>query len=308
MSNCIVVVEGMAKKEWQKRCKELRDTLTELFSFLTVSSLFIGGTGFFKTYVAYVLLGMEPEIKICFVGFLLTFSVYSLNKLTDLKEDAINMPERLRFLKGRKRLVLAYSLAAFLLAMLLTFLQTPLAVPIVFVPLASNIIYSSKLLAGIPRFKDIPVMKNLFVAASWALCATLFPLVCTGNTAVALSMMVFYFILGKSFINTVLYDIRDEVGDRENKVRTIPVLLGSRKTICLLMTMNGTLLAGLLMAAGYMQPRALVITLAMVFYGFAYIFYFRKRRNPLVLDFFVDGEWMHATSLYIVLNVLGLLA
>jgi len=308
MSNCTVIEEGIARKEWQKRCKELKETLTELFSFLTVSSLFIGGTGFFKTYVAYVLLGMAPNIKICFVGFLLTLSVYSLNKLTDQKEDAINMPERLRFLKGRKRLVLSYSLAAFLLAMFFTFLQTPLAVLIVFVPLASNIIYSSKLHRGIPRFKDIPVMKNLFVAASWALCATLFPLVCTGNAAVALVMMVFYFILGKSFINTVLYDIRDEEGDRMNRVRTIPVLLGSRKTICLLMTMNGTLLVGLLFAASYMQPVALVIPLAMVFYGFAYIFYFRKRRNPLVLDFFVDGEWMHATSLYIVLNGLGLLA
>ncbi len=307
MSNCIVVGERIERKEWQ-RCKELRDALTELFSFLTVSSLFIGGTGFFKTYAAYVLLGLEPNIEICFVGFLLTLSVYSINKLTDLKEDAINMPERLRFLKGRKRLVLSYSLAAYLLAMLLTFLHTPLAVLIVFVPLASNIIYSSKLLAGVPRFKDIPVMKNLFVASSWALCATLFPLVCTGNTAAALAMMVFYFILGKSFINTVLYDIRDEVGDRENRVRTIPVLLGSRKTICLLMIMNGTLLAGLLMTASYMQPTALVIPLAMVFYGFAYIFYFRKRRNPLVLDFFVDGEWMHACLLYIALSGLGLLA
>jgi 4-hydroxybenzoate polyprenyltransferase len=308
MSNSIVIREGIAKREWQKRCKELKDALTELFSFLTVSSLFIGGTGFFKTYIAYVLLGMEPNLKICFVGFLLTLSVYSLNKLTDQKEDAINMPERLRFLKGRKRLVLSYSLTAYLLAMLLTFLHTPLAVPIVLVPLASNIIYSSKLLRGIPRFKDIPVMKNLFVAASWALCATLFPLACTGNTAVTLVMIVFYFILTKSFINTVLYDIRDEEGDRENRVRTIPVLLGSRKTICLLLTMNSTLLVGLLFTASYMHPMALVIPLAMVFYGFAYIFYFRKRRNPLVLDFFVDGEWMHACSLYIALNGLGLLA
>lgn len=280
---------------------ELKCVPKKLFCFLTVSSLFIGGTGFFKTFMAFVFLGIDPGIEVCLIVFLMTFSVYSLNKLTDINEDAVNMPERLRFLAGRKKLVLSYSLAAYLLSVLLSFVDKPSTVPIVFVPLAANAVYSSKLLPGIPRFKDIPVMKNLFVASSWAVCATLLPAMhdYTGRIVI----VVFIFILTKSFINTILYDIRDEEGDRSNGVRTIPVLLGSKKTVCMLLLMNSALLP-LLAFSGGLQPLAL----AMIIYGYAYIIYFRKRRDPLILDFFVDGEWMHACALFLALNGWGLLA
>jgi hypothetical protein len=36
----------------------------------------------------------------------MALSTYSLNKLTDMDEDSINMPERVSFLSGRKNLVL----------------------------------------------------------------------------------------------------------------------------------------------------------------------------------------------------------
>jgi 4-hydroxybenzoate polyprenyltransferase len=294
----VKILEPIKIREYYR---ELIEAAKRLFCLLTVSSLFIGGTGFFKTFMAFVFLGANPIFQICLVGFLTTFSVYSMNKLTDLKEDAINMPERLRFLAGRKNLVLCYSLAAYILSILLAFMDMPSTVPIIFVPLVANLVYSSKLLPGMPRFKDIPVMKNLFVAITWALCATLLSAMHTNVGSIAI--VVFLFLLIKSFINTVIYDIRDEEGDRDIGVKTIPVLLGKKKAVYLLLLMNSALLP-LLVFAGSFQP----IAIAMVPYGYAYILYFRERRNPLVLDLFVDGEWMYACALFMTLKGCGILA
>ena len=143
-----------------------------IFSFLRLVSIFTGMTGFFVTFMAFILLGANPDIIVCFSVFLMTFIVYSINKLTDIKEDTINMPERLSLIKGRERLVLGYSLAAYGFSVLSAFRENPSNIPILFIPLASNALYSIKLVPGVPRFKDIPVMKNLFVALSWTLVCT----------------------------------------------------------------------------------------------------------------------------------------
>jgi 4-hydroxybenzoate polyprenyltransferase len=306
MSNCADLKVKYLPDLEEKMCNyELIVEFRKIFSFLTVSSLFIGATGFFKTFMVFIFLGIEPSLQVCLVVALMTFSVYSLNKLTDLKEDAVNTPERMRFLAGRKRLVLSYSLAAYLLSIFLAFIDTPVAVPIVFIPLAANLVYGSKLLPGVPRFKDIPVMKNLFVAITWAICATLLPIAHIGQKPEILAaVIVFGLLLMKSFVNTIIYDIRDADGDREHGVRTIPVLLGTKKTMCILMVLNGALLPWLFFTGSTVPPLAL----AMIFYGFMYIMYFRMRRAPLVLDFFVDGEWMHFCLLFLALRGFGFLA
>jgi 4-hydroxybenzoate polyprenyltransferase len=275
-----------------------------LFSFLRLVSIFTGMTGFFVTFVAFILLGANPDIIVCFSVFLMTFSVYNINKLTDIKEDAINMPDRLSFIKGRKRLVLGYSLAAYGLSVLLAFLVNPSTIPILFIPLASNALYSIKLIPGVPRFKDIPVMKNLFVALSWTLVCTLLPTFhLKGALSISLPMLV-YFLMIKLFINASLYDIRDMKGDRENGIRTIPVTIGPKKTAGILVMLNTMLLPCIALAGA----TSWLIYLGLTLYGYAYIIYFSVLRDPQQLDFFVDGEWMLASILLMAIGYCGSLA
>jgi len=272
-----------------RRC--LGETLNKLFTFLAVSSLFIGGTGFFKTYIGYILLGEVPKTLTCVIVFLISFSVYSLDKIADLDKDVINMPQRKSFLYGRKRLVLSSSLAAYALAVLLTLLSTPLALPVVLIPIIANAFYGTKLLPGIPRLKDIPVMKNVVVATTWALITTLMPALSSGHLGVLNIAVVGYFMFVKTFVDTVLYDMRDIEGDRQNGVRTVPVMLGMRKTTALLLAANSTLLSAL----PFMHGEIRLLTIVLITYGYAYIVYFMKRIDPLMLDFLVEGEWMLAT-------------
>lgn len=272
--------------------------ISRIFSFLAASSLFIGGTGFFKTYVGYILLGEEPIMLTCMIVFLIAFSVYSLDKIADLDKDIINMPSRSSFISGRKKLVILSSLGAYALALLLAIFSTPAAVPIILVPLIANAFYGTRLLSGVPRLKDIPVMKNVVVASTWALITALIPALTTGPPGALAIAMVFYFMFVKTFIDTVLYDMRDVKGDRLNGVRTIPVMLGERKTTALLLIANSTLLSLLPFTCKDVR----LFTTVLVVYGFGYIIYFMGKIDPLVLDFLVEGEWMLATFLLILIS------
>jgi len=218
----------------------------------------------------------------------MVFGAYNLNKLADINEDAINMPERHSLLGGHKKLVMFYSAAAYAISALLAFLDTPLALPVIFFPLVASLAYSYRIIPGVPRFKDIPLMKNIFNAFSWTVVCVMLPAIYLASSAEKSLAMVFYFVLLKLYINAVLFDIRDIEGDRETGAKTLPVLIGARKTIMILLALNCMLLPWLLLVESSIRILAAVLIL----YGYAYILYFRKRRNPFAMDFFVDGEWM----------------
>lgn len=277
-------------------CRDALDAVERLLAFLAVTSLFIGGTGFFKTYMASLLLGTEPSMLICCAVFLVSFSVYTLDKLVDLERDVSNMPARKRFLYSRRRIFLGLALSAYIAASLIMFYVRPAALPLVFVPVIANAFYGMRVLPQLPRLKDIPVMKNIVVGSAWALVTVLIPVMCSGCGGPWL--LVLYFIFIKTFIDTVLYDIRDVAGDRISGVRTMPVILGETPTVLLLLLLNTTMLPVSLLLPGDGGAIALALTL----YGYAYIAYLRRRRNPVVLDLLVEGEWMMACAVLYMLN------
>jgi 4-hydroxybenzoate polyprenyltransferase len=283
---------------------DLIETIEKLFLTLTVSSIFIGLAGFFLVYLGFFFLGLNPCILTCSSAALMTFGVYNLDKLTDSDEDKVNMPERGRFFSGRRNLAKLSSVGAYSLAIILTIFSKPLAMLIMLSPVMANAIYASRLYPGVPRLKDIPIVKNITVAFIWATGGALLPALSMSHEQNILVAMVFYFMAAKMFINTVLYDIRDLKGDGENGVKTMPIILGEQKTLGVLLCINSTLLLWLTFANVNIKPLAAL----MVLYGYFYILYFRKRRNSLVLDFFVDGEWILAGILLLALKGLGIWA
>lgn len=282
---------------------DLINTIQKLFFTITVSSIFIGIAGFFLVYLGFFFLGLNPCILTCSSAALMTFGVYNLDKLTDSDEDKVNTPERERFFSGRRNLAKLSSVGAYALAIILMILSKPLAVPIILSPVMANAIYASRLHPGVPRLKDIPIMKNITVAFIWATGGALLPALSLSHEQYIPIAMIFFFMAVKMFINTVLYDVRDLKGDGENGVKTMPIILGERKTLVVLLCTNSTLLPWLAFANVNVQPLAVL----MVLYGYLYILYFRKKRNSLALDFFVDGEWILAGILLLALKGLGLL-
>ena len=76
--------------------------LDKFVSFLIISSIFIAIIGFLLPYFSFLLYEVRVNFNLLLASFLLTFAVYSFNKLTDIKEDSVNVPERAGFIEKNR--------------------------------------------------------------------------------------------------------------------------------------------------------------------------------------------------------------
>ena len=68
---------------------------------LMPTSLYTAIVGTSIISLSFLLLGITPVWEMAFAVFLITFSTYSLNKLTDKEEDLINIPERASLINAK---------------------------------------------------------------------------------------------------------------------------------------------------------------------------------------------------------------
>jgi len=266
--------------------------LNKVASFLISTSLFLAINGSFKVFFSGLLFNIYA-FNMVIITFLTTFSTYGLNKLTDFKEDSINAPERAKAIK-KIELIFKISVAvSFFLSLVLGFFESIMTLPILLFPLLLGILYSVKLSRKIPRLKDITGVKNLTIALSWAVGSTFFPLIYLTNKKIVLIILVFYFFFLKSYINSIIFDVRDIEGDRMNGVRTIPVSMGREKTKLLLLILNSTLFPWLLISRDYFMKYFYVLFLSIA-YGYWYIIYFcgAGAKPGKSRDLLVDGEFI----------------
>lgn len=263
-------------------------------SFLISTSLFLAISGSLKVLFSCLLFNIFALIT-GILTFLATFNTYGLNKLTDIKEDAINLPERSNTIKKIKP-ILKFSIAfSFILSMLLGLLINILTLPILLFPFLLGVIYSARLSKNLPRLKDISGVKNITIALSWAAGSTFLPVIYLHEKKTILIILIFYFFFLKSYINSILFDVRDVEGDKRSGVRTIPLLLGINKTKNLLIILNSTLIPWLIFSyfQGFFQKYFFVLVFSIV-YGYWYILHFCNRGIKIgrSLDLLVDGEWI----------------
>jgi 4-hydroxybenzoate polyprenyltransferase len=260
------------------------------FSFLTVSSLFIAMTGFSLPLVSFLLYRKSVEFDLVLASFFITFAVYSINKLTDIKEDSINLLDRVEFTnKNWHYIIIAVILSSFA-AFYISLLYSLFAIFIIFFPFCIGFVYSIKIANF--RLKDIFCIKSISVALAWAVVGTFIPVIVHSSDFITISA-IFYFFFVKFFIYTVLFDIRDIEADRLNNVITIPVFLGINKTKNLLLLLNSTFIVWLIFSYTFFY-RYLIILIFSIAYGHWQILHFSRKGKKLgkSLDLLVEGEFI----------------
>ncbi|ACJ16037.1 UbiA prenyltransferase [Thermococcus onnurineus NA1] len=271
-----------------------------MLTFLISTSIFLAASGVFKLYFSFLLYGIAPRWNLLAATFLLVFSVYGINKLTDIKEDEINNPERVEYVKKVAKLIKYAVLLSLVLAVILSALTSPWAILVVLFPIIAGALYSIRLLPGYPRLKDITGVKNATIAITWANGTTFLPYLVAGSADPQKVALIYYFFFMKSMVNTILFDVRDIEGDRMSGIQTVPVKLGKERSKRLLLLMNSTFIPWLIMAHafGYFEHYLPMLVFA-VLNGYGYILYFtRKDYKPgKSLDVWVDGEWFYTLAL-----------
>jgi len=232
------------------------------FNFLSISSLWIAFSASLGPVLLCQIYGMPLYWWQPITVFLVTFAIYSLDKVSGSKEDLFNTPDR-AVLAGWP--IKPMAICAYLAAIILVAANDSSKLTYVLVPGIAGTLYTARI--GSIRPKDLPGCKNLIVAGATAICHA-------GLVGGPLEAYLLIFVwIGAG---TIFSDLRDIRGDAAHGVKTLPVLLGRTKTLAFLAMLSLVLYA--------LSPIVAVIV-------FSLIWYFRKERDNLDYDLLVDG-WM----------------
>lgn len=233
------------------------------------------------------------DILLVVLAFLLTFASYHINRVAEIEQDIISNPERTRFIQ-KYRLLDKLAVLSLIIVGIISLTRNFQTFILVLIPPVSVIVYSFKLLPGIGRLKDILFVKNIFVAAAWTtymfITATYFNI----DFTPAVWAMALYFFM-RFFINTVVFDIRDVVGDKIHEIKTVPVKYGeyfTRNLLLLVNTISGVFLFSAV-ELGWLPYFAHALNF-ITFYGYAYIILAtdEKVNKHALCDIIVDGEFL----------------
>ena len=291
--NFLIIMPDYQSKCFLKSEKSLNiliSFLDKIYSFLTVSSLFIAITGFSLPLFSFLLYGISVEFDLVLASFFITFAVYSINKLTDLKEDSINLLNRVEFTTTNWHYIILMVIISSFAALYISFLHSIFAFFIIFFPFCIGFVYSIKIANF--RLKDILCIKSISVALAWAVVGTFIPVIVHSSDFITISA-IFYFFFTKFFIYTVLFDIRDIEADRLNNVITLPVFLGINKIKYLLLFLNSTFIIWLIFSYTFFY-RYLFILIFSIAYGYWQILHFTRegKKTGKSLDLLVEGEFI----------------
>lgn len=261
------------------------------------SSLYLSVAGVAMVYISCLLHGLPFDPVAAAILVLVVFAVYNLNRKTDEDEDAINHTERYAFTKEYEAILFRSAIGAYVIALCLSALQGLDSLFVTIVPLVAGIVYSVPLFPagfGFRRLKEVPLMKSLVVALSWAVPPALLPVFhadLSASASTGIAGIFFFFLV---FINTVVFDIRDVEGDLASAVKTLPTILGPQRTLLLLTAVNVTIGAALVLAGGLLLDLYPVLLLAAgTVYAQGYLLCFHRLvREKLLFELFADGQFI----------------
>lgn len=270
----------------------MKENIKKILNILAFTSIFVAFTGVSLIYTNSLLLNLPVSYNLIAISFLIVLFIYNINKMTDINEDEINYPERIKFIKKYKTGIVSISLFAGILAFVIAFFVKPIIVLFILIPLIGVILYSFYPI----RLKRILFIKNLWVSFLWSLSVTILPSIYWNRIDLLFSpssFFIFLFIFTKGIGNTITFDIRDISGDRMYKIRTVPLIFGVNKTKILLYLINIISFSILLIATleGFVSHIGYFVSLA-AFYTFVYIYLIGRKNMKFITDILADGEFI----------------
>lgn len=303
------VVHGSADPFWLARIS--LQHFKDLVHFIMFSSVFVGIVCAAMTYISCFIQGVPCSFSILAIPFLVTFSVYNLNKRTDEIEDSINRQDRYTFTKRYERPLFTGALAAYALACALAAFSGVLALLITAYPLIIGAMYSMRWLPArfsYRRLKDVPVVKNIVVSCSWIFFAGLLPLSMNGAAPTYRTLIILISFFSWAFCASIIPDMRDREGDSRSGIQTLPVILGERKTRGILYRLNlacGIAIA--LLGVNHLPFMVLGILMASTTYTHGCIYLYGKMESKdLVSDYLSDGQYILLTLAILLLTSIHL--
>lgn len=203
------------------------------------------------------------------VLFFSTLFLYTLNRLSDVKEDRINYPERVYYFKKFQNKILPISLFFFLISLAIAFFNSMYSFLWLIFPFILVFAYSFF------RLKRFLFLKNLIVATGWSaipfFISTYINLSLT--KIIICSIVIFISIL----VNTIIFDIKDTKGDKIHRIFTIPNTYGIKFTKYLCYALSFSLLV---LISIFLYLKILSLNFIWLIFFPLYIFIYTYKVSP----------------------------
>ncbi len=231
--------------------RSLRGALRVFLSLLlrTNGALTLGALGL--TLAATELQGLPLRFSLLVVPVLYLFAMHSINRWQNIASDRFNQPARARFYERWGWVVLALAGGAILLALVLAGRAGLGGLIFLLFALSAGVLYNLNLHLPVLRwfgFEEIPGSKCFWIALAWGLSIVLYPLLAAPTSASLATGLAFSFVFALAFVRAAFFELWDVQGDRIIGRETLPILIGSRRTLLIM----GSLVAlvALTLAAG----------------------------------------------------------
>jgi 4-hydroxybenzoate polyprenyltransferase len=183
-----------------------------------------------------ILLNTPIDWPVLLIAYLTPLIIYSYNYYGELEKDIKTNPERAVHLSKKVRYY-PYIIGCYLalLALLLLLYASYVMIVFVLILVFCGIFYTV-LLKDIT--KVIPGFKGVYIAFVWALAGTFLFNIHYAKSFNLFHILMFLFIFLRGMINVTFFDIKDIEGDREQGLKTLPVILGQERTLQYLHLLN----------------------------------------------------------------------
>ncbi|UWG49845.1 4-hydroxybenzoate polyprenyltransferase or related prenyltransferase [Halalkaliarchaeum sp. AArc-CO] len=197
------------------------------------SSLYLAFIASLQALISIWILSVPLNLAPAVIG-LVTFAVYSTDRIADAESDVVAKPRQAEFARRHADVLYLVAALAYSVAVALSILGGPLALLITLLPGLFWLLYASDWIpestTGFRRLKDVLFVNTAVVALAWAFTLTFLPLAFANAQFTPAAGFAFaYFFLGV-VVSTEIPNVRDVREDTEIGVSTVPVVFGVRRT------------------------------------------------------------------------------
>ena len=223
----------------------LGDLLKKIFQFLIKTTIPEAIGAFFLTYAGLILSRGNADFIHPFLALLYVYCMHILNRFLDKEASTYNDPGIALFYTQHKTfliitsligigtgLILSLSLgiAQFLLFLALTILGLVYSIPI--------IPWRFGYLRRYAKIKDLPGSKTMAEALAWGTISSILPVIGWPEPFWPGVLISFFFVSSMCYVRSGLFDILNMQGDLIVGRETLPIALGERRTLKLLLLLN----------------------------------------------------------------------
>ena len=278
--------------------------LARFIRFLVRSQILVALGAAGMTLASSMWQGIAPNGRLITAAALYIYAMHILNHFLDKEAGKYNDPDRAHFLAKHRGFLIGSGIASALGSLSLCAELGTWPFILMALMSISGLMYTARFLpgflvrgTGIQRLKDIPGSKTFSATLAWACVVAILPAISLGGGLSWGALLAFIYTLSLVFVRCSLFDILDVQGDLIVGKETIPILLGEKKTIQLLVRLTAGL-GILLFLAGFWQSLSWVLMLPVGGMAFMILALTRSWIYPGALsEALVDFNFLLAGSL-----------